>query len=44
MKLSIGNTISTLRNEKKISKDDFAKSIGVSIELVDKWEDGVSHS
>lgn len=40
MKLSIGNTISTLRNEKKISKDDFAKSIGVSIELVDKWEDG----
>lgn len=40
MKLSIGNTIRTLRNEKKITKDDFATSIGVTVELVDRWEDG----
>lgn len=40
MKLSIGNTIRTLRNEKKITKDDLATSIGVSIDLIDMWENG----
>lgn len=43
MKLSIGNTIQTLRKEKGIEKVDLAKAIEVSEDLITKWENGETY-
>ena len=43
MKLSIGNTIYTLRKEKKILKEELAKAIGVSTDLISRWESGETY-
>lgn len=43
MKLSIGNTISILRQEKGVSKKDLANAIGVDEELVGSWENGSTY-
>jgi transcriptional regulator with XRE-family HTH domain len=38
MKLSIGENIKRLRNEKNITQEEFSKFIGVSFQTVSKWE------
>lgn len=43
MKLSIGNTIKTLRYEKGIDKADLARAIEVSEDLITKWENGETY-
>ena len=43
MKLSVGNTINTLRKSRGITKDQLADGIGVSPELVNKWESGETY-
>ncbi len=43
MKLSIGNTIHTLRKEKGIDKADLAKAIGVDVDKITTWENGEAY-
>jgi len=43
MKLSIGSTINTLRNEKGVTKEELANSLGISVVLLDKWETGETY-
>jgi transcriptional regulator with XRE-family HTH domain len=40
MKLSIGKTINTLRNQNKITKEELSKAIGVTVEAIEGWENG----
>ena len=43
MKLSIGNTIYTIRKEKGITKTELAEAIGVSTAMINKWESGETY-
>lgn len=43
MRLSIGKTIKTIRNEKNITIEDLSKSLGVPEELVRNWEKGTTY-
>lgn len=43
MRLSIGKTINTIRNEKNITIEDLSKALGVPEELVKNWEKGNSY-
>lgn len=43
MRLSIGKTIKTIRNEKNITIEDLSKALGVPEELVKNWEKGNSY-
>ena len=40
MRLSIGKTINTIRNEKNITIEDLSKALGVPEELIKSWESG----
>ena len=40
MKLSIGKTINTIRNEKGITKEDLAIALGVQTQTIEGWESG----
>lgn len=43
MRLSIGKTIKTIRNEKNIKIEDLSKALGVTEEVVKSWEKGNSY-
>lgn len=43
MRLSIGKTIKTIRNEKNITIEDLAKALGVPEKLIKGWETGNSY-
>lgn len=43
MKLSIGSTINTLRNERGVTTEELANALGISVVLLDKWESGETY-
>ncbi|UYP09781.1 helix-turn-helix domain-containing protein [Priestia megaterium] len=41
--LRLGNQLQKLREEKKISKEEVAKQVGVSVQHIHKWENNQSY-
>lgn len=44
MKIQVGQNIRFLRHKRKVSQEDLAETMGVTVQAISKWETGVSHS